>query len=310
MENTIKIPGSTSNFGPGFDCLGAAINLYSETTFRSDTDTLHEPDGSSIELVYEDSHKPDVPHNKNLIIQSIVNLFRMYERRIPSIALNVRSQIPPSRGIGSSAVAILTGTTIALRIIQDQFSKDDICTSDQILKHAYALEGHHGNLHPCLYGGIRIMFRKDDGPASTLVPVEDLPDIYLVVPSIEYETNQARDCLPDLYSPDNVIYNLPRTALFVKTLMTGDWETLQEALSDKLHQPHRIPQLPGGYKIPKACLEAGGYGVWLSGAGPSYGCFVARNDQRPPQAMKKEFEKHDTPARIIQVDIDSNGVLM
>lgn len=310
MKGTIQIPASTSNFGPGFDCLGGAVQLYSTTTFQTEGTRTYSPETTPLTLNYSNSCTPDVPTEDNLIVQALRNVFTSFEKELPEIHLDITSRIPAGRGLGASAVAILTGTTIGLKLLAQRSSSTNLFSRSRILKHALQVESHLGNLSPSLLGGIRISYREDLQPASVQVPVENLPEIHLVVPSFEYTTEQARNRLPDTYSQEPIIHNLARTSLFIHALQTGNRTLLREGTADRMHEPHRIPDLPGGQAVPEAGLDHGAYAVWLSGAGPSFGCFVRDNDSKPAQAMKSEFEKNDVEARIIETSLDQNGLII
>ncbi|HEX6770435.1 MAG TPA: homoserine kinase [Acidobacteriaceae bacterium] len=249
----IHIPGSIANLGPGFDTLAVAVNLYLSLL----VERREGMDDVTFQFVGCE------PMGENLIHAAFAQLRQEYARPLPSIHVEVRSQIPPRSGLGSSAAATVAG----LRLFEVVSGVS--LGPTPLLAVAAALEGHADNVAAAMLGGLTVSCQSDDGTV-TAVSLPWPPAIRLLVLTPDYAltTVRAREVLPAHIPFRDAVSNMQRVALLLCALESEHPKSLREAMVDKLHQPYRKDIVPGLADLlelehPKLL------GVCLSGAGPS-----------------------------------------
>lgn len=257
---TVSVPATTANLGPGFDCLGAALSLRNQFTFSPLS-----PGQSGIVITATGLEAERVSTTAdNLVYQTFCQVYERLGQEPPAIQLDIQLHVPLTRGLGSSATAIVGGLVGANQLAGAPFTTDDL------LQMAIDLEGHPDNVVPALIGGCRLAATGLQTPweicevpwHSTIVPIVAIPDF-------ELSTQAARQVLPPNYSRADAIFNAAHLGLLLRGLETGRVEWLRAALQDRIHQPYRESLIPGYAAVREAALEAGAYGVVISGAGPT-----------------------------------------
>jgi len=288
----IKVPATSANLGPGFDCVGMALNLYN-------TVVLEESDDYKIEIIGEG--EKTLPRNtSNLVFRAIRTLFNRASYHSPGWKLRLENKIPLQRGLGSSAAAIVGGLLAANTVAGNPFS------SHELLLQAIELEGHPDNVAAALFGGIVIIVEHEKSYFYTrFLPPQGMR-IYAVVPDSSLATKVARSVLPEVVPFEDAVFNLGRVALLVAALREGNWDLLTAALHDRLHQPYRADLIPGFAEILNAARQAGAYGAVLSGAGPSVIAF-APPGSTAGEAMKEAFQKHSLEAQVWDLEPSLQG---
>ncbi len=232
------VPGTTANLGPGFDCLGAALSLYNQFTFA----LRDEPGQPSLKIsaIGSQANKVDTTEN-NLVYRAFVACCEHLHQRVPPMEITIRLDVPLSRGLGSSATAIVGGLVGANQLAGTPLS------TPELMELAIALEGHPDNVVPALLGGCRLAARTADNQRwqVTEVPWDNTVVPAIVVPNFALATEQARSVLPLEVSRADAIFNLSRLGLLLRGLASGDRQALAVALDDKLHQPYRQLLIPG-----------------------------------------------------------------
>lgn len=298
-ELQLRVPASTSNIGPGFDCLGAALDMYLILSGQ------RTGAGNETRIHYTGPETPDVDPEKDLVKTGFNRaLEELGKRDQISAELDILSQIPVGGGVGASGAAIIAGLAAGFCL----GSGPDL-PRETIYQIAYEEEGHPDNITPSLYGGITLSYLEDKTPDWMEIGI-DFPSTFMVIPDLNLETDRARKILPRNVPLEDAVLNLSRTGMLVNTLMTGNWDQLPISLQDRLHESYRLELIPGGERVMKAGLEAGALGVWVSGAGPTLGCFTEDADQKPAERMKKVFEEQDVQAVIQPVSIDGSGLTL
>lgn len=242
----VRVPASSANLGPGFDCFAAALGLFLE---------LEVSEAEQFELLSE----LDVPRDRsNLTVAA-------FERILPASAyrFEVRSQIPLSGGLGSSAAAVLAGLLAADRLSGG---------GAEVLKLATELEGHPDNVAAALLGGVVVC--ADAEPHRFDVP--DGLAALLVVPREPVATQQARAALPAQVPLSDAVYNTAHGALLMLGLATGELELVARGLGDRLHQPYRAQLYPRSAELVAGATALGALGASISGAGPTVLVWVER----------------------------------
>lgn len=300
----VTVPASTANLGPGFDCIGAALSLYNQFQFTSQTtDAEGEmPQVVSITVKGQEAHLVDISAN-NLLYKSFVRLYEHLGQTPPAVKIEIELGVPLSRGLGSSATAIVGGLVAANQLAGKPLSQTEV------MKLAIALEGHPDNVVPALLGGCRLATKAEEGDwqicgipwHADFIPV-------VGIPNFELSTQEARSVLPTSYSRADAIFNVAHFGLLLQALATGRGDWLKTALQDKIHQPYRQVLIPGYEAVYSAALNNGAYGLVISGAGPTLLAIVA-----PPQAaavataMTAAWQKEGITAVVLPFSLDTQG---
>jgi homoserine kinase len=241
----VRAPATSANLGPGFDCLGLALDLWNEV------------------VISEPSHPPDGADD-NLILRAARAVFEAVEAPYTGLQLRTTNRIPFSRGLGSSAAAIVSGVLLANRWLGDPLHEAGC------LRTAVALEGHPDNVVPCLLGGVRVATLDEDGAVvQAPVPLGGHLEAVVFVPEHGVPTGVARNLLPASVPLEDALFNVSRASLLVAALAGGRNELLDQATRDRLHQPYRHELFPAGRRVMEAAREAGALASCTSGAGPS-----------------------------------------
>lgn len=254
----VKVPATVANLGPGFDALGLAVRMHLEIDI--------EPRRDSIEIMVEGEGAEQLPQDDtNLVIRSMNAFFDFVGRRPPGFAVRVKNPIPLGSGLGSSAAAVVGGLFAARAITGRSVPQTDM------VQLAVGIEGHPDNVMPALLGGLVVCYRADVAgdlryyrmePSARLVPI-------VAVPAEGFSTNEARKALPSDVTFEDAQFTASRAALLVAALTSGAGsDVLADAMSDRLHEPHRLKLMPETAAVHQACKEAG-LPVALAGAGPS-----------------------------------------
>jgi homoserine kinase len=260
---TIEVPASSANLGSGFDCFAAALSLK----LRAE---LHPGDEAGILLNAhgEGAPGPGDDPAQNLLIRAFregLRLARGSEHGAGAWRIEVSSMIPAARGLGSSAAAIVAG--LLLGATAGRHAPD----ADELLTLAATLEGHPDNVAAALYGGITLAVAGPMGSTPLLrrfrVPEAWIPVLF--VAAATSHTQGMRSALPASVPHHDASAAVARAALLATAVITSDAGLLRTAMDDRLHQPYRLPLLPGTAELIAAAYEHGAAGAALSGAGPS-----------------------------------------
>jgi len=268
---TVRVPATTANLGPGFDCLGLTLDLWNEATFAMGGD------GVVVTVSGEGSERLPTGDD-NLVVRSFRRLCEHAGVEPPrDLRVDCRVVVPLASGLGSSASAVVAGLLAA-----DTFLGGAV-DEGGVLGLAAELEGHPDNVAAALRGGLVVVVR---GPAGLLTERFDLPPIpvALAVPQLEYSTTASRAELPSYVALEDAVYNMGRATLVVEALRRGDLELLGKAMEDRLHQELRLKRVPGGQEAMAAAKGAGAAAVAVSGSGPSLIAFVAATAAAPAVA--------------------------
>ena len=289
-------PGSTSNLGPGFDCLGLALSLPLTATAR------RIPEGFSIARRGEGNDLVLDPH-RDLVLRAFRHLIRLAAQPVPTVALTIDSAIPVARGLGSSAASIVAGLTLANEWLGGRFR------SETLLSEAIRLEGHPDNVSPSLLGGFVLCApRRDGGITPVPLPAPRGIALTLVVPALLVSTEKARALLPRTVPLASAARNTARALALQSALSSGRSDLVADALEDVYHVPYRARLIPGFDRVVEAGRRAGALGVTISGSGPTLLALHAPGrGARIGAAMVRAFARERIPARAIPGRIDRRG---
>lgn len=296
---TIRVPATTANLGAGFDCIGAALSLYNEFTISPiDTkDLVITVHGLEADRVDTDP--------RNLAYQAFVKLYNQIDRTPPGIQLEIKLGIPLARGLGSSATAIVGGLLGANAIAGSPLSPAEV------MQLAIEMEGHPDNVVPALIGGCRLAATAANGWSIADIPWHSSIVPVVAIPNFELSTTEARSVLPQTYSRADAIFNTAHLGLMVRGLETGNADWLSAGLVDRIHQPYRQKLIPGYSDVEQAVIRAGGYGMVISGAGPTLLALTSvEHASAVATVMSETWAKHDVRVQAQPLEVDIQGAVV
>ncbi|CAH1201015.1 MULTISPECIES: homoserine kinase [Paenibacillus] len=293
----VKVPASTANLGPGFDTLGMALSLYAWLEMKPADKTVFHLHGDNLN---------GLPSDKtNLIYEVAQMVFREAGVPVPELEVSMFSDIPLTRGLGSSASAIVGALAAANALIGSPL------TDAKLFDMATSLEKHPDNVGASLYGGVVVA--AWDGTRVEHIRIEPHQDLQalVVVPDFQLSTSKARDVVPDQFSKGDLVYNVSRSSLLVAALAGGRLDMIHAAMKDRVHQPYRASLVPGMAEILEHAADHGALGAALSGAGPTVLTLVDRHDPRKTgleQYLLDTMKREGIAASALWLDPDLDGV--
>lgn len=290
----VRIPATSANLGPGFDCLGMALSLYNYVNLEA-SDTF--------QITLKGDYTTGIATDENnLIWKSMCTLWKAIGFSIPTASLVLENNVPPARGMGSSSAAIIGGLVAANEFAGGALSKQDI------LQLANKIEGHPDNVAPALLGGITLAVTTETTVIARTLHSSPHFTALAIVPDFHLSTEKSRKVLPSSISRADAVFNLSRTALLVEAFIHENYELLKEGMQDRLHQNQRANLVPGLAETLKVALDNGAYGSALSGSGPTILALVsAEQGAKVSQAMVDSLAGHGLSARSYLLSVDSEG---
>jgi len=281
---TVRIPATSANLGPGFDCLALSLDLWNQAVFSLKNS------GFRVEIQGEGAGQI-APNRQNLIVRAFLHFYARFGIAAPrGLHVLCTNQVPLGSGLGSSATAVLGGLLAA------QTLSGYPASQQEILKLACELEGHPDNVAAALLGGLAIVAWDKDVVVTRRIELSKVCAV-VVLPSLKLPTQAARAALPKEVPLKDAVYNLGRAALVVEALRNGDMELLSQCMDDRLHQPYRLEMIPGGKAALAAARDAGAAAAVISGAGPGLIAFPTGDPERVAEAMQSELSRCGLPAR-------------
>ena len=292
QQVTVRVPASTSNLGPGYDCLGVALRLHNSVTLvRGKTPRCSHP---------------------RIVSDAAERFFKQTRRRAFSFSCSIVERIPRCRGLGSSATVRL-GILLALNQLSgkplDRLTLFRLCAE---------LEGHPDNAAPASFGGFTVtrsdgfpavMFRRLPKPSllgATVQRFDVAPRLYfvLLVPDLEIETARARRILPSKISRVAAVENCANACAVTAAFASRDYEKMRGTFSDNLHQPFRAKLIHFLPRVIEAAERAGALGAFLSGSGSAIAAITLEAPEKIATAMARAAA---VPAHTIITHADNRG---
>ncbi|MCQ2789779.1 MAG: homoserine kinase [bacterium] len=307
MKVSVKVPATTANFGSGFDCIGMALPIYNTITIE---ETVLPGTGIEINVIAESESNTDfaiehIPKDENNIIYKAVEMLYNSIGQTPSeLKINIKSQIPIAKGLGSSASIIVGGLMAANELLNKPADEA------ALLSIATEVEGHPDNVTPAIVGGLVLTSLEDDGSiVYKKLPWPEEWHITVCIPDYELATDISRSVLPQEVPMEDATFNLRRTAMFVEALHTKDADLMKLALQDRLHQQYRMKLVPGLQDIIENLKhEENVIGTVLSGAGPAILMISQRNDlDRLKSIISETWANYNVKTQIYTLDIENEG---
>jgi len=294
----VDVPATTANLGPGFDCLGAALQLNNRFAMR-----CIEGDGERFELIIEGSEGSHLRGGPdNLVYRAAQRVWK--EAGEPPLALEARVTlgVPPARGLGSSATAIVAGLIGANALVGEPLS------TEKLLELAIDIEGHPDNVVPSLLGGLCLTARGSERWRVLRCEWSSAVKAVVAIPAIRLSTAEARRAMPRSIPIPDAVINLGALTLLLQGLRSGDGELIADGLHDRIHEPYRWGLIQGGAAVRQAALEAGAWGCVISGAGPTV--LALADAERAPaisEAMVQAWQAEGVGSRGEVLDVMQGG---
>ncbi len=307
MKISVKVPATAANIGPGFDCLGMALPIYNTITIE---ETVLPGTGIEINVISEDSTVDElsIEHlalDENSLVYKAVELLYNSIGQTPSeLKINIHTNIPIARGLGSSASVIVGGLIAANELLGRPADEA------ALLSIATEVEGHPDNITPAIVGGLVISSQEED--CTVVYRKLTWPEEWSItacIPDYELSTDISRSVLPKEVPMKDAVFNAKRMAMFVEAVNTKDADLMRLALQDKLHQPYRMKLVPGLERIMDNLKhEENVLGCVLSGAGPSILIISQKNDlDKIHSVVKETWADLNVKAVIKTLTIEENG---
>ncbi|WP_347057714.1 homoserine kinase [Blastococcus sp. HT6-30] len=294
----VRVPATSANLGPAFDCAGLALEHHDVLQFSV------QPGGLSVEV--SGVGAGELPTDESHLV---VRAFRAACAELgwtpPGLRVVAENAIPQGRGMGSSAAAVVAGVMGAWALCPDV----EVIDLDAVLRLTTAMEGHPDNVAACLLGGLTLSWMGEGGVgADSLTVHEDVLPVVLV-PQATLSTELARGLLPDVVPHADAAFNAGRSALLVHALTSGT--LLLEGTEDRLHQRQRTAAMPGSLALVDG-LRAAGHAAVISGAGPSVLVLGRRTptgaDERPGESEVRAIgELAPEGWSVLPLDVDPTG---
>lgn len=289
---TISIPASTANLGPGFDSIGIALDKYLEVD-------VEEAKEWKINNLTENLPYLSNPE-EHLVIQAAQKTAQMHRLLLPACHLNLKSEIPLARGMGSSASAIVAGIELANQVLNLQL------TSHDKLKIATAMEGHPDNAAASIFGGFTISSCTEDGKIHVFHTNEIDAAFVLFIPNFELKTEKARNVLPGMYTRKIAAQASAAANLLIASFLTQSFEQAGTYMEqDLFHEPFRLDLIPESRKIKAAAKRAGAFGTCISGAGPTLLSLIEKGTE---QAFISSLAAQFPSFELVAVNINRTGL--
>ena len=293
---TVRVPGSTSNCGAGFDTLGLALTLYNRVTLTRTPSGKAQPDRAS-----------DVRAGA-LVAAAAADFFRETGCMHSGFRYRIEGEVPPARGLGSSAT-IIVGVLTAL----DALHATNL-SRDRIAALGTALEGNPENICAGLFGGFTVS-RCDPATSAYVdtirVAVPATLRFIVASPELEMPTKESRGVLPKSLPFFDAVKSVNSAAYLTAAFVTGDIGKLRHTHGDFLHEPYRLPRIRGARETIDAGLAAGALTGWLSGSGSSVLCVAESGTaDAVSQAMRNGFIRAGAACVVRVLAADNDGVCL
>ncbi|POB09121.1 homoserine kinase [Sulfobacillus sp. hq2] len=284
----VRVPATSANLGSGLDSLGLALSLELTLTYHP---------SSSLHIFTEGEGADELPTDESNLIWSCAT--KLYEEMtgepLPSGVVRVTNHIPVSRGLGSSAAAVVAGLLLGNALLPHPLGRA------ALLERATALEGHPDNVAAALYGGFVLVYRNRHHQLAVSQYAPPPLISLLAIPSYPVPTKDSRAILPSHVARDDAIFNAQRVGLWVHAMASRDWSLLRDAAEDRLHQPYRTQLVAGLDDLIQTSYAHGAYSATLSGSGPTILALVPPDNVSDVESAWTALAIHyDWPLQVVR----------
>jgi homoserine kinase len=284
----VIVPATTANMGPGYDALGMALQLHNVYQIEEDISG-----GVQIE------DESGIPLEENLVYNVMKKVLDEYGHQLDNIKISTKTQIPISRGLGSSAACIVAGMMIANYFLDNTLSVQDM------IQIGTEIEGHPDNIVPALVGGMAVSVYEGGSVISSKVNIPENLRFAVMIPDFSISTYEARKVIPQKYTRDECVFNIARVAMLAAVMNNGEIEKLRVAMKDKIHQPYRGQLIPEMDNIFYMAQNLGSKAEVISGSGSTLMAIIDKQNIKFEEAMKKGLKnlKGDWKIKVLEPDI-------
>ena len=292
----VRVPATSANMGAGFDTLGIALNLYN----RIEAEEI--PSGLDIRVLNSAERIP--LDERNLIYRAMNIVFDEVRYKPTGLLITQNSDIPMTRGLGSSSACIIGGM-LAANVISGRR-----LPYSRIAELAAKMEGHPDNVGPALYGGFCVSLMTKHRTIVHSTKIRPHIKFAVMIPDYYVATRKSREVLPKTVPFEDAVFNISHASILQAALISGDTSQLKIGVQDRLHQPYRRSCIDGFDEIFKKTYDAGSLGTYLSGSGPTVLSFLDGNYNKFKSEMESFFEanSHQWTCKIL--DIDNVGAVV
>lgn len=289
----VRVPATSANMGPGFDCLGVAVNMYNRFL-------VEETEEGLIIEGCDDKFK----NEDNLVYIAMKKCFEKTGYKPSGLKIKIESEIPVSRGLGSSAACIVGGVAAANEL------SGRVLDEQEILELISDIEGHPDNVLPAFLGGMVVSVYQDNKVFHSKVKVKEGIRFCALIPEFTLSTEKARGVLPESIDYKDGVFNIGRTALLISALNNGEFHLIKEACRDRLHQDYRAGLIENFYPIIKECERLSCLGVFLSGAGPAIMVMLREENNGFSGGIQKFLNSLESKWLVKELRIDTTGTVI
>ncbi len=290
---SVRVPATSANLGPGYDAVGLALSLSMRVSLDRASAPSIEVRGVGADLIPRGPEHP--AYRAARFVAEIVGESGVHFRLVQE------NGIPPTRGLGGSAAALVGGAVAANEMFGGQIAAPDL------LNIVCELDGHPDNAAPAFLGGLVIGTLTPQGVSAVRLEPKNLK-VVVAVPDFAVSTTAARTALPENVPHRDAVFNVGRSGLLLGALATGEYHLLRVAMQDRLHQPYRSHLVPGLEEVIEAALANDAYGACLSGSGPTVLAFAPETHApKIASAMHAAFEERGVEAKAWALDVDLAG---
>jgi len=287
----VSVPATSANLGPGFDCLGLAVNLKNQVVIKPSK--FH-----NVSLKGEGSNNPALKEN-NMFISIFNDFYYNLTQQKRYFRFEFFNEIPLTRGLGSSSAVIVSAIASAYAIEGIKVDKN------KLLNLSLSYENHPDNITSAIMGGFNVACVQENEVKYINKSIPTSLKAVIVVPNRPISTQLSRKTLPFKYSKEDIVFNISHSSLLTAAFMSENWEMLKYASQDVVHQKYRMRQMPELFEVQKISLKNGSLMSTLSGSGPTLFSITYNEDAfKVEQALKKKF----THFRVFTVDFDNYGI--
>jgi homoserine kinase len=271
----LRLPATSANLGPGFDCLGLALDLWSEATLSIRDPNARQPSGPFQQMALD-------------AVRAFYQKARLPQP--PGLTFDWQNGFPIARGLGASAAVRAAALLGANAVAGNPLDVEDLLTIGA------ALEDHADNITPAFLGGFQVALWEDGPVFHASVPVPDGLKVILIIPEHTTSTDESRKRLVSSVPRGHAVYNVAHVALLVAALASQRLDLLRVAMNDRLHQPARAQAMPYLFPVIDAAKDKGALGAYLSGSGSTVAAWTLDNEDAVADAMLRAAAECGYPA--------------
>ncbi len=283
----IRVPATSANMGPGFDALGVALSLYAHVRLEM------------CDSLVISGTEARFCNASNLVYAAYRAALARLDIPGENVRIEIESDIPISRGLGSSAAMYVAGALGAAALHGRELTKQEL------LEITDALEGHPDNLAPAIWGGFTTALAHEGRPCAVGYPVARGLRFCAFVPDFMTNTHEARAALPKLVSHEDAAFTVAHALALLCALGAGDDDAIRRAMDDRLHEPYRKRLIPAFDALKHAAESADCVAFFISGSGPT--CMAIYRDEGFPARAQEAVSSLPGAWRVLPLEIDLEG---